>query len=386
MKVGILSFWWSENNYGQLLQLYALYNYVSSCGYDVEIIKYKSNYKVNLSNKHNIRRILKGLNPVLLSRYVHSKIKSKRFLKYETKNPRNFSNFRKDYLSFSKKAYSSYNELLENNKEWDILICGSDQVWNYFPSGEKGLPVIDVYSLAFGSSKSTRISYAASMGFDGISEVHGKRLATNLEKFKGVSVREKHAVKILNNFGVKNVVWVPDPTMLIGPEGYSKFIRNDDKYKVPFFLYGLSNTSVFTAQEVAKQLLKHDKTFEYVGANASMDKEISCYPTIEEWLSYVYNAQTIITNSFHGCIFCILFQKNFYYYPLLPNKNGAADTRIVSILDRLGIKDRAINNKKELIEIIKNPYRPIDWKSVKKKQGEFVLIGKDFLNTHLNFK
>ena len=265
----------------------------------------------------------------------------------------------------------------------DVLICGSDQIWNYFLPGEKGFPRIDAYSLAFGDYSFIRISYAASMGFSGISEVHGRRLARNLQDFFGVSVREKQAVDILKIFGVNDVVWVPDPTMLIGIEGYKKLINIDSKYTIPFFIYSLGNNSIFSGKEIAKLLLINNKYYQYSGASRYLDKKLTCFPTIEEWLSYMYGSETIITNSFHGCVFSILFRKNFYYYPLLPNNEGHVDTRIDSLLDRRGIKGRVIRTKEELSEMIKNPYNPIDWESVKIKQDEFVQVGKDFLAKHL---
>jgi hypothetical protein len=104
---------------------------------------------------------------------------------------------------------------------------------------------------------------------------------------------------------------------------------------------------------------------------------------VEEWLGYMANAQTIITNLFHGCVFSILFHKNFYYYPLIPDAQGHVDSRIDSLLTRLGIEGRAITTKEQLSSVITTPYKPIDWDSVDAKREEFVQVGKDFLAKHL---
>ena len=382
MKIGILTHWWAKDNYGQALQMYGLYNYLLWLDHSPCIIRFNP-FMVVPQKRRNINRALNVFNPMKLHRFLKDKIIKNREDTLQKNNPRDFPTFLNKYFTFTDRSFSNLLELAEAFQDYDAIIVGSDQVWNYFPSGEDGYSSIDAYTIRFGPTNLIRLSYAASMGFSGISKIHGNRLASNLKFFSGISVREKQAVDILKNFGVSEVFWVPDPTMLLGPEGYSKLISNDDKYKTAFFVYSLKNTSVFVGKEIAKELSVKRKIFEYVGGNGLGDKELTCFPTIEEWLSYMYGAETIITNSFHGCVFSILFQKNFYYYPLLPNKDGHVDTRIDSLLGRLGIEGRAITSKEQLSTVIANPYKPIDWDSVDAKREEFVQVGKDFLAKHL---
>lgn len=84
-------------------------------------------------------------------------------------------------------------------------------------------------------------------------------------------------------------------------------------------------------------------------------------------------------------MFSILFHKNFYYYPLIPDAQGHVDSRIDSLLTRLGIEGRAITTKEQLSSVITTPYKPIDWDSVDAKREEFVQVGKDFRVSPYNY-
>lgn len=383
MKIGILTHWWGTDNYGQILQMYGLSSYLSSQGYNVIILRFNP-FKIQQKRCISFRRLLNIFNPFKVFSHVINKVNSFKLKMSLKKTPsRNFDEFCKHHLSFSGKEYSSVDELETDISDYDAIIVGSDQVWNYFSGGESGFPVIDTYSIRFGKSNLIRLSYAASMGFSGTEKLHLTRLIENLHKFQGISVREVSAKELLEKQGLENVAWVPDPTLLIKASDYEKLLSNNQKLRVPFFLYILNNKSIFQSNVLTAMLTKQKKNFTFVGANRLYDKKINAFPTVQEWVGYMANAQTIITNSFHGCVFSIIFHKNFYYYPLLPNAKGYVDSRIDSLLTRLGIMDRAITTTEILSSVITNPYKPIDWDSVDAKREEFVQVGKDFLAKHL---
>lgn len=383
MKIGILTHWWGTDNYGQILQMYGLSSYLSSLGNNVIILRFDP-FKIQQKRYLSIRRLLNIFNPFKVFSYVIDKYNSFKLKKNLKKAPsRYFDEFRKHHLSFSGKEYSSVYELENEISNYDAVIVGSDQVWNYFANGEAGFPVIDTYTIRFGKPQLIRLSYAASMGFSGTEEVHLKRLVENLQKFQGISVREKSAKKILENQGLADITWVPDPTLLVPVAEYAKFFLDHKVTHQPFFLYILNNKSIFSSRDITSELKKQKQKFGFVGANRLLDKEINAYPTIEEWLAHLFYADTVITNSFHGCVFSILFHKNFYYFPLIPNANGQVDSRIDSLLNRLGIEGRAITTKEQISSVIANPYKPIDWDSVDAKREDFVQVGKDFLAKHL---
>lgn len=384
-KIGIMTFWWVEKNYGQLLQGYALSKYLEHLGYEVELIRYR--YKPNsfVKYKHKLN-ILKKKTIKEIFLYIFKMAKGFYFKEIMNKHEEDllsFIQFQEKNLTFSDSQYSSIAELRESPPKYNYYLCGSDQVWNYFLPGEKGFDKIDAFSLDFGSSTINRISYAASMGFSGIEETHLDRLTRNLKNFDAISVRERNAQEILESRGLHNVVWVPDPTLLLGADGYLSFIIDDKAYKKDFFIYGLKNKSILKMEVVIDEVVNQKQVFDYATGEGVLDRRISCFPSVEQWINHIYHAKTVITNSFHGCVFSVLFHKNFYYVPLLPNERGDVDSRIDSLLTKLGIEGRAITTKQQLSSIIANPHKQIDWDSVDERRKEFVQVGKDFLAKHL---
>jgi hypothetical protein len=376
-KIAIFTYWWSEDNYGQMLQAFALQTYLKSCGYDSEIVRYRKT-----------KRTIYDHLVLLLKRFLDSFLKTN-YLAREDAIPQDvkdlgFQLFRDSVLRMSLLQYDSLRDLRKLPPEAETYICGSDKIWATYPRDIFRTDVFDAFTLNFGRSDKKRIAYAPSIGKGEISNIAARRFLRNLKRFDGISVREKSAAELLSTIGIDGVVWVPDPTQLIGSEGYLRFIdSNPTKYQKTWFFYGLNNPSYITSNQIAKELLSKGVDFAYTGANGNTDDLINCYPTIPEWLNYMYYAKNVITNSYHGCIFCILFHKNFYYIPVLPDKNGLPDERVLSIMNRYEIQDRAIQTLEELQQVITNPYKPIDWDSVDAKREEFVQVGKDFLAKHL---
>lgn len=376
MKIAIFTYWWSEDNYGQILQAYALQTHLRSCDYDSEIVRYRKTKKTIFDHC------------VYLIKYFFDRKHSKKLLENRISlmqgQDRSFQVFRNTMLHMGSVEYSSLKELKRNPPEADIYICGSDKIWATFTRDIFRTDVFDAFSLAFGRKQTKRIAYAPSIGQGQIPRVAARRFRWNLKRFHGVSVREESAAELLTFLGVPGVVWVPDPTQLLGPEGYYYFIDSEPtNYQKTWFIYGLNNPSYITSNQIAKELISKGVDFVYTGANGNTDELINCYPTIPEWLSYMYYAKNVITNSYHGCIFCILFHKNFYYVPVLPDKKGLPDERVLSIMNRYDIKERAIQSLEGLKQVIANPYKPIDWDLVDAKREEFVQVGKDFLTKHL---
>ncbi len=385
MKVCIVTFWWTQENYGQMLQLYALYEWLVSEGHSVVIIKYyPTSRRTNILQSIRNKSISQIINCFLIS--IKKTLSSYKLTRQRNVHPRHFDSFRKRYLKFSESEYHSIQDLLRNPPIADMYICGSDQIWNYLSPTLSGFEKLDVYTAQFGSECSKRISYAASFGFSGIDKVVASKLISNLSSFQGVSVREINARDVLMGLGAKDVRVVPDPTLLFKRNKYIELVNKnlDNKFNCPdVFVYLVQNKSVLALEDIIYSLKGNNLSYFATGANNVVNSELNFFPTLPEWLYVMSKTDTIITNSFHGCVFSILFQKNFYYYPLLPNKAGDKDSRIESFLDRLGIEGRMIADKDQLAEVISNPIKSIDWETVKIKQEEFVQLGKDFLTKHL---
>lgn len=376
-KVIIFTYWWSEDNYGQLLQAFALQQHLKSADLEVEISCFRKTESTVIDTIVNI--IKKILFPILGREFPNDES-----LILHNQMDRKFSNFRSREMQFTNSRYSSFKELKKHPPHADYYLCGSDKIWATYPRDPIRSDVFDAYSLAFGNEAVKRIAYAPSIGKREIPYFAKKRFKRNLKSFQGISVREESAVTLLNDIGIDNVVWVPDPTQLIGKQGYMRFIEEvPGEYKKTWFFYGLRNPSYISSRVVAEHLVAGGVDFDYTGGNNNIDDLITCYPTIPQWLNHMYYADNIITNSYHGCIFCILFHKNFYYVPVLPDKKGLPDERIASLLNRYDIQGRDITTEEQLQAVLKNSHNPIDWDAVDEKMQEFAQVGKDFLAKHL---
>ena len=337
MKIGIMTFWWSEDNYGQQLQCYALQKYLRDAGHDVYLIRYS--YEIDLKTPL-WKKILKAFNPIELYDYLFKKIQKSKDKKEKQYNPREFSKFRSKYINQSEKEYCSYTELKHNPPEADVYIVGSDQVWNVGPKKCANR----AYLLDFGSSAIKRIAYAASFGKGYIDRTSIDLYSSLLKKFDYISVREKSGIDICKRCGIENVEWVPDPTMLIDIDIYRSLYKNE-KIRMPnkpyCLLYYLGVDCGFSIQSVYDWSDRMNLEVVYVTGNMQHDKFEKHYATITEWIYLVEHAEYVITNSYHCSVFSLLFNKNFGVAPL-KGKYAGLNNRLETLFKQFGIEQRFI--------------------------------------------
>jgi len=355
MKIGIITLW-RLKNYGTILQCYALQKYLYDRGHDAYLIRYDSR---NDSPKTNILKLLfKALNPVKL--YFFLKRKYINSLENK-KNLRGFDSFFKKYIKQSEKIYYSYNELKENPPDADVYIVGSDQIWKF-----KGIPTDKVKArlhacfLDFGKIETKRISYAPSFGVEKLDDSFVKEITPLLEKFNYVSVREKSGLDICKQCGINNAEWVPDPTILLDINIY-RSLYSDLSINLPdkayCFLYLLDNRIDFSVQAIFDWIKKDNLDVVYVTGNNRQDKYKKIYATIPEWIYLLEHAEYVITNSYHCCIFSILFEKKFGVRPHAGKKIGE-NIRLDSLFELFQIERRYINSDLSVVK------RDINWQSV----------------------
>ena len=354
MKIGIMTFWWSEYNYGQLLQCYALQKYLKDMGHDAFLIRYDP--RNDLRKTKIYIKLLKALSPIRLSKYIRNKIRHHKSITEQKQNPRNFDSFRNTYIKQSEKLYTSYNQLKEDPPDADVYIVGSDQVWNFGNLNvSKVKNLIDAYFLNFGSEKTKRLSYAASWGQVSISQEYIKIIKPLLEKFDYVSVREKTGVELCNNCDV-DAEWVPDPTMLLMADKY-RDIYNENNFEKPkkvfVLLYLLGNECDFSIKKFYDWAKNKDIEVIYVTGNNNIDKYQKTFATIPQWLYLVDNAEYVVTNSYHCCVFSAIFNKQFAAVPVKGNIKGM-NSRLDSLWELLHIEPRVI--KDDNFDIIGKKY------------------------------
>ncbi len=342
MRIGIMTFWWSNDNYGQLLQCYALQRYLQDAGHDAYLIRYKNEECSPLWKK-----ILKAFNPYLLYRHMAYKMKARRIRSEQLKNSRRFDEFRKTYMVQSEAFYASYSQLRESPPQADYYIAGSDQVWNFsFCKKIRRNSDVHAYMLDFGTETTKRMSYAASWSMDSLSSKLIAEIRPLLQRFSYVSVREEQGLELCRQCGYGQAELVCDPTLLLEAGAYRNLYRSEGvqppqhKY---LLLYMLSNQCDFDIQRVYDFASERELEVVYVTGNGVLDKREKRFATIPEWLSLVDNAEYVVTNSFHCCVFSSLFGTKFGVVRLTGRMAGM-NTRLESLFRQLEMEPRWVGD------------------------------------------
>lgn len=342
MKIGIMTFWWCHDNYGQLLQGYALLKYLQQLGHDAFIIRYNL-----VARKLPWCNFYKVLNPVKLFRFLQAKKLNLQTEKYAVSyRRRNFDSFRKNHMSFSELLYETPAQLNSSPPEADVYMTGSDQVWNI---SKTNLSIRLPYFCNFGSGDKLRIAYSASFGKNQLEQAVLKKITPCLKRYKGIAVREESGVAICEKCGC-DATWVCDPVLLLNKEQWQKLLVPIPVKKKYIFCYMLTNYCNFSSEKLYNWASARNLDVVFVAGNQGLNPEHKLspgireyFPTIEEWLSYLNGAEYVITNSFHCAAFSALFEKKFAVIPLV-GVHASTNTRLHSLADKLHIRNLEISN------------------------------------------
>lgn len=341
MKVGILTFHWATN-YGAVLQAYALQTYLSQHGYDAQIIDYLPfTLKKNLVNCIFIKR------PWRIPRNILDYLKELRFRE-----------FRKKHFRLSRK-YQSFEDLIMNPPLYDIYVCGSDQIWNpgFALRGEKKTTLS--YFLEFCPNNVKRIAYAVSFGCIQYPKILIDLVSPILSKFKAVSVRENSGCQIVHKMGIDNVELLPDPTLLLRAKDYESLAFTSRKMQNKYIFFYALHDSQKTIKEIKNHFLRlHHKI---IDAGSLTNSIIG----VETWLAFIESSSFVITNSYHGLIFSIIFRKPFIVVPAEGTYEEMND-RIFTLLRILGLEDRIADYSDEN-KINSILVQSINWEMVENK-------------------
>lgn len=349
-------------NYGSLLQAIATQKILHRLGYESEIIDYIR------EDEHYTNHALTLLKKK--PEIAHNPIKKTAYLLLRNFENRasgiKFERERKQLLQMSKR-YKSFQELRENPPIADMFMTGSDQVWGPVENGEYDIS----YCLAFTNKK--KIAYAASFGRSEMPERVKKDYQNWLSKYAMISVREDSAVKMLDKWKIKSKQ-VLDPTLLLKEEDWRAYFKPIKKQRY-ILIYQIHNDPKLGeyAEKVAKYwglpLVRISSLFHQFYRPG---KFIFC-PSIGEFLSYIDNAECLITDSFHGTAFAINFNKQFV--EMLPNNETGA--RNVSILNLTGLSRRVVTDIND-VEISKKliNYAPINELLEKERISSVKILGE----------
>lgn len=335
MKIGIITK--IGKNYGALLQAYALKKTIEDYSIESHIIKYtpknsKRTYCI-CKYKWGVRGFIANIKSLVHFRSI--KRGSKKMLQ-----------FREKYFSFVG-SYDSNEALTKNPPNMDKYVTGSDQVWNPLLSFDSA------YYLDFISSdlNVVKASYAASIGLKAIPKEYENEFIKRLRKMDYITVREANAKQILDSYDLKSSV-VPDPTLLLTNKEWDDIMikpKTTEKYILCYF--------VSYKDEYKKIVDKIQEILGYKVINLMTSEESSKVgdikirdASVEEFIGLFKYADFIVTSSFHGTIFSIIYEKNFCSMVY-----KQTSSRLTELLESFNLSSRIVHdyNEKELLDITK---------------------------------
>ena len=340
--VGILNFHYENFNYGANLVAYSLSEVIKSIGYNPYIIDFDPFDELNAITR------------------------------YETLN---MLSFRKKYLNMTPR-FKEKEELTELNKYLDMYVVGSDQVWRKAITNKN----IYTYFLDFVHQKN-KISYAASFGKD---EFEGNVLDTLnctglLSSFYNISVRENVGKELLEReFNTTGTV-VLDPTLLLDSNDYSKI--DDDKYEEPFDVgvyFVMDSKNTILENKKLKELFPNKKIVNIKGEFKKMPfGKTFIYNSMSKWLDGFRKAKYIVTDSYHGLVFSIIFHKKV----ICIGKNSASLSRFTTLIENLkGDIDKVFYAS---LKDVKDIDKELDYKTIDSNLQKMKEISIEFLKNNL---
>lgn len=352
-----------HTNYGGILQCYALQTVLERLGHEVKVLDkplYKRGYYIYWGLAI-LKRLIKKF-------ILHKQVISILYAPYQIERMiarKNTNQFIKKYIyRYSKQTWNS-----SLTKHFDVFVVGSDQVWR----PEYAIDIdIEMYFLSFlGESKTKRISYAASFGLDNLSEYNEsqiKKCASLLRKFDAVSVRENSAVKLCKEYFDVDAIQMVDPTLLLIADDYVRLFKNETT--VPsdgnLLVYILDKNE--DKESICDRLASERNLIPFWldspdENNKDLPIERRTKMPVEQWLRSFYDADFVLTDSFHGCVFSIIFRKPF----IVVANSGRGLTRVESLLSLLDIKDRLLFSSNDLTVLKNALLSDIDYSEVDAK-------------------
>lgn len=337
MRVGIITLYNNNANYGGIAQAYALQKYIEKLGYDCKVINYRRTTKTIFGAPAVKRTLL-------------TKVRDKIVWLVENElTKRNERAFKKRYDAmrcFREKNIPHTKEYTDETIEecvdsFDVFISGSDQIW-------KPQVIREPFALGFVPNNKPKFSYASSISQVDLPEAYGEFMKKHLQSYCSISVREKEAQVYLQNLLGREVEWVTDPVLLLDREDWDS-IASDRKYKEKYIFCYLLGDSV-SARRDAKKYAKYRHlkliTMPYLkGRWRAVDQDFGDVQLfdagIEDFLSLIKNADCVITDSFHAVVFSYIFQRDFFVFPRVDKgSNENMNSRISSLLGLIGEQGR----------------------------------------------
>ena len=351
MLVGILTFY-RPINHGAVLQACATNNIVlRKLGIDSEIIDYRFS-RIELYRKPiSIKRILLQHR---LREKIECLLKDTIKLPFRIKENRIYDSFIKKYFTLSNRKYFNIEELETNCQGYDAYLVGSDLIWN--PTMTDGFD--PAFFLSFVKKKGVKkIAYAPSVGITDLTDEEVNNLKKYLVYLDYISVREKSTALQFQNLTDKEIYPVLDPTLLTYEKDWEKFYSTKPIYEKRYiFAFMVEDSDVLVnavnslAKEYGCEIVAYGSHFAYKASKVTYLR-FSFGPS--EFLNVIKNAFSVVTNSYHGCAFSLIFQKDFYCIP-----HTLRGIRMIDLMASFKLENRIVATSTFMVQ------PPIDYKTV----------------------
>lgn len=380
-KIGIITLYHKNNNYGGVAQAYALNKYFLNQGYNSELITYQKekspfhflnkNKSIKLFFKRVIGKINRTINELKEKKY------EKKYIDKLKKREEKLETFRNEIPH--SQIYTKENISQIENK-YDFFVTGSDQCWN------PGV-IVGSYVFDFLSDEKQIFSYASSIAVNHLPEKFSLYMRKHLKKYNYISVREANSAKILEETIGKKVETVIDPTLLLEKNEWEQLASKriiQEKYAFAYVL-GESKKARKRITQIAKEKglklvtlphIKNGVNFKFRIVDYKFGDEQMIDIGFDDFLSLIQNAEIILTDSFHAICFSYIFQKEF----IALEKDGLISTssRLKNLLNMMGLEERLITT-----ENYHKNFSKIDYDKVEKKLEYIIDYSKKFIKKSL---
>jgi len=365
MRIGILTLP-LHTNYGGILQAYALQTVLERMGHEVKIIN-KVSYKEIPWYKLIFLYISRAFQKKILRRKDIHIFKERDYFRSISPKRKHVNKFIKKYMNI--RNVCDMTEVREH--DYDTIVVGSDQIWRF----RYIMSMLEDAFLSFARHWNiNRVAYAASFGVDTweFSEDDTQWIRPLVKLFKAISVREQSGVQLCNDFLQEEAVQVLDPTLLLTADDYNNLARNSESYVGNLMCYILDKCSY--KDSVVKEIAEVTKLIPF---DTTPNDEKEAQPPVEKWLHAFSQSEMVITDSFHACVFSIIFHKPFI--AIANETRGKA--RFTSLLSMFDLEDRLIEEGSSFS--MNEALYSIDYTKVDKLLNEWRSLSMDFIKKNV---
>lgn len=342
-KIG-LSVCYDTKNFGSQLQVLATVKKIEELGYQTGIIRYKK--------KMSPRFVLQSLPRLFNSYFIRNKIthmKRRRAIRQHSEiaekvriRDKRFHRFVDENFHNLSEPYVGWNQLVNKSaRDFDAFLCGSDQLW--LPSNLGS----HFYTLEYAPDDKPKIAYATSFGVSQIPWYQKRRTAAYLNRFQSLSTREVAGSRMIRELTQREAPVVCDPTLLFGAAAWDEMIPRraviDEPYIFAYFL-GTNPVHREAAEELRKQTGLRIVTCPFLDNYVESDRQFGDVQLFDmdsaDFVNLIRNAAYVLTDSFHGSVFSILYHKQFITFNRFLEGSNSRNSRIDSLCAILGLGER----------------------------------------------